>query len=359
MAKLLKSRSLKRGVSPGTLVHIGERRSADTVVSLMTYGSSFCNEETPTFDTVCAPLKGVKGISWLNLEGVTQLEILRRIGDCYGLHPLVMEDIVNTDQRPKKEEYGDYLFIVAKMLDISADGRVVAEQVSMILGDGWLLTFQEGLDGDPFQPVRERLRAGKGRIRGEGADYLAYALLDAMVDHYFVVLERLAERIELVEEEVVAAPNRGSIRTIHDLKQEMILIRRSVWPLRELIGGLERRDSELIREGTTLYLRDLYDHTVQIIDTVETSREMLSGMLDIYLSSEANRTNEVMKVLTVYATIFMPLTFIVGLYGMNFKYMPELEWRWGYPATLLLMALIAVGMMLYFRRKQWLGRNFR
>ena len=325
----------------------------------MAYDPSSFDERKVDFDKVCEPLKGKKGISWLNVEGVTQVEVLKRIGDCYGLHPLVMEDIVNTDQRPKKEDYTDYIFIVAKMLDTTGDGKIDAEQVSLILGDGWLLTFQEGLAGDPFEPVRERLRAAKGRIRGQGADYLAYALLDAIVDQYFVVLERLAERVELLEEEVVASPTRDTIRTIHELKQEMILIRKSVWPLRELVGGLERRDSELIREGTIIYLRDLYDHTVQIIDTVETSREMLSGMLDIYLSSEANRTNEVMKVLTVYATIFMPLTFIVGLYGMNFKYMPELEWHWGYFTVLVFMAAIAVGMMLYFRRKKWLGRNFR
>jgi len=325
----------------------------------MAYDSRSFDEQTVDLAHACVPLKGKEGISWLNVEGVTQVEVLKRIGDCYGLHPLVMEDIVNTDQRPKKEDYTDYLFIVAKMLDASSDGKIAAEQVSMILGDGWLLTFQEGLSGDPFEPARERLRAAKGRIRGQGADYLAYALLDAIVDQYFVVLERLAERVELLEEEVVAAPTRDTIRTIHELKQEMILIRKSVWPLRELVGGLERRDSELIQEGTIIYLRDLYDHTVQIIDTVETSREMLSGMLDIYLSSEANRTNEVMKVLTVYATIFMPLTFIVGLYGMNFKYMPELEWHWGYFTVLVFMAVITGGMMLYFRRKKWLGRNFR
>ena len=358
MARLLKSRQNKRGASPGTLVHIGEKRSAATVVTLMTYDSRSFDEQKVDYDNVCVPLKGKEGITWLNVEGVTQVEVLRRIGDCYGLHPLVMEDIVNTDQRPKKEDYGDYLFIVAKMLDTSAAGKIIAEQVSLILGDGWLLTFQEGLDGDPFDPVRVRLRTAKGRIRGQGADYLADALLDAIVDQYFGVLERLAERVELLEEEVVTAPTRGTIRTIHELKQEMILIRKSVWPLRELISGLERRDSELIQEGTIIYLRDLYDHTARIIDTVETSREMLSGMLDIYLSSEANRTNEVMKVLTVYATIFMPLTFIVGLYGMNFKDMPELGWRWGYPAVLVFMAAIAGGMMLYFRRKKWLGSNF-
>jgi magnesium transporter len=359
MARLLKSRRHKRGASPGTLVHIGERRSAATVVSLISFDQRSFDEQTVDLDDACVLLKGTEGISWLNVEGVTQVEVLKRVGDCYGLHPLVMEDIVNTDQRPKKEDYGEYLFIVAKMLDTNRIGKISAEQVSMILGDGWLLTFQEGLDGDPFEPVRERLRTAKGRLRGQGADYLAYALLDAIIDHYFAVLERLADRVEQLEEEVVASPTRRTILTIHNLKQEMILIRKSIWPLRELIGGLERRDSELIHEGTIIYLRDLYDHTVQIIDTVETLREMLSGMLDIYLSSEANRTNEVMKVLTVYATIFMPLTFIVGLYGMNFKFMPELEWHWGYPAVLVFMAALAGGMMLYFRREKWLGRNFR
>ncbi len=356
MAKLLKSRRHKRGVSPGTLVHIGESRSADTVVSLISYDLHSFFEQTITPDDACAPLKN-EGITWLNLEGVSQVELLKRIGDCYGLHPLVMEDIVNTDQRPKVEDYGDYLFIVVKVFNADASGRISVEQVSMILGEGWLLTFQEGLDGDPFQPVRDRLRAAKGRIRGAGADYLAYALLDAMVDQYFVVLEKLAERIELLEEEVVSAPTGFTVRKIHRLKQEMILIRRSVWPLREMISGLQRRDSDLMGEGTLVYLRDLYDHTAQIIDTVETSREMLSGMLDIYLSSEANRTNEVMKVLTVYATIFMPLTFIVGLYGMNFKNMPELGWEWGYPGVLIVMAFLALGMMIYFRKKKWLGRS--
>jgi magnesium transporter len=357
MARLLKSRRHKRGVSPGTLVHIGEPRITESLVTLITFDQHSFAEQIVVPDT-CTPLKG-EGVTWLNVDGVSQVDLLKRIGDCYGLHSLVMEDIVNTDQRPKKEDYGDYLFIVVKMLNADESGRVTSEQISLILGEGWLLTFQEGLDGDPFQPVRERLRAAKGRLRGQGADYLAYALMDAVIDQYFVVLERLAERVELLEEEVVSAPTRVTIRKIHRLKQEMILIRRSVWPLRELIGGLERRDCDLMGEGTLIYLRDLYDHTVQIIDTVETSREMLSGMLDIYLSSEANRTNEVMKVLTVYATIFMPLTFIVGLYGMNFKNMPELGWEWGYPAVLVIMALLALGMMIYFRKKKWLGNNFR
>jgi len=354
MTRLLKSRRHKRGASPGTLVHIGERRSADTSVSLISYDLQTFAEQTLDLNENCALHKRHAGITWLNVEGVTQVEVLKQVGDCYGLHPLVMEDIVNTDQRAKKEDYGDYLFIVVKMLNTDGGGRVAVEQLSLILGAGWLLTIQEGLDCDPFQPVRERLRAAKGRLRGAGADYLAYALLDAVIDQYFVVLERLAERVELLEEEVVIEPTKVTIRNIHHLKQEMLQIRRAVWPLRELISGLERRDSDLIGEDILVYLRDIYDHTVQIIDTVETSREMLSGMLDIYLSSEANRTNEVMKVLTVYATIFMPLTFIVGLYGMNFKYMPELEWRLGYPVLVVVMAALTLGMVIYFRRKKWL-----
>ena len=359
MARLLKSRQEKQGASPGTLVHIGDRRDAPPVVTLISYDQGSITEETVDPADPSVPLRGGAGNSWLNVEGVTQVDLLRRIGDSYGLHPLVMEDIVNTDQRPKVEEYPDYLFIVVKLLDTDDMGRLTVEQVSMILGRGWLLTIQEGLGGDPFQPVRERLRTAKGKIRGERIDYLAYALLDAVLDRYFLVLERVAERVEMLEEEVVMAPTRFTLRKIHRLRQEIILLWRSVWPVRELVGGLLRGESGLIGGETQVYLRDLYDHTVQIIETVETSREMLSSMLDIYLSSESNRTNEVMKILTVYATIFMPLTFIVGLYGMNFKNMPELEWRWGYPAVLLLMALLALGMMIYFRRKKWLGSSVR
>lgn len=357
MSDLLKSRQRKQGLPPGSLVHIGESRVEATTATLFSFAAQTLDERQIDLAGACTSLRNEGRVNWLDVEGISQIEILKRVGDCYGLHPLVMEDIVNTDQRPKKEDYGDYLFIVVKMLIVRQSGRLTTEQVSMVLGEGYLLTFQEGLAGDPFGPVRERLRNAKGRIRGYGADYLAYALIDAVVDDYFAVLERLAERLEVLETEIVTAPTRATIRSIHQMKREMVVLRKSVWPLRELIGSLERRESDLIREGTVLYLRDLYDHTVQIIDTVETFREMLSGMLDIYLSSEANRTNEVMKVLTVYATIFMPLTFIVGLYGMNFKNMPELEWRWGYPAVLVLMVFVAVGMMIFFRRKGWIGSS--
>jgi magnesium transporter len=253
------------------------------------------------------------------------------------------------------EDFGDYLFIVLKMIDYSENnGGPEIEQVSLILGRTFVISFQEGKEGDVFDPVRERIRTGQGRIRKMGPDYLAYSLIDSIVDNYYSVLERLGEEIELIEDQLVTDPTPAPLRVIHRLKRDMIFLRKSVWPLREVIGGLERGESSLITDSTVIYLRDIYDHTIQVIDTIETFRDMLSGMLDIYLSSSSNRLNSVMKVLTVIATIFMPLSFIVGLYGMNFKFMPELEWRWGYPVVLIVMAVIAAWMLILFKRKKWL-----
>jgi magnesium transporter len=232
-------------------------------------------------------------------------------------------------------------------------GQILAEQVSLVLGKNFVISFQER-EGDIFNPVRERIRNGKGRIRKMGADYLVYSLLDSIVDNYFIILEKLGERIELLEEKLITNPVPETINLIHKLKREMIFLRRSVWPLRELIGNIERGESSLIKGSTNIYLRDVYDHTIQVIDTIETFRDILSGMLDIYLSSVSNRLNAVMKVLTIIATIFMPLTFIAGIYGMNFKYMPELEWRLGYPVILLTMVSIGVLMLVSFRKKKWL-----
>jgi magnesium transporter len=289
------------------------------------------------------------------VEGVHQVEAVEKLGNCFGLHPLVLEDILNTDQRPKMEIYGDYVYIVLKMLYGSGPRRLVeTEQVSLILGSNFVISFQEGIEGDVFDPVRERIRSGKGFIRKMGADYLAYSLIDTIVDNYFVILEGLGERVELLEEELLVHSTTTTIQEIHKFKNEMILVRRMVWPLREVISGLGRRESPLIKETTEIYLRDVYDHTVQVMDTIEVYREMLSGMLDIYLSSVSNRLNSVMKVLTIIATIFMPLTFIAGIYGMNFKYMPELEWRWGYPAVWLIVAVIGISMLIYFKKKKWL-----
>jgi len=270
------------------------------------------------------------------------------------LHHLVIEDIHNTYQRPKAEDYEDFLYIVLKMISWDENlNQAQAEQVSMILGKGYVLSFKED-PGDIFDPVRVRLREGKGRIRKSGADYLAYALLDQVVDNYFLVLENLGERIESLEEELTTNPSPATLKAIHHLKRELIFLRKSVWPLREAINSLERGDSSLFQAETLVYLRDLYDHTIQVMDTIETFRDMVSGMLDIYLSSISNRMNEIMKVLTIIATIFIPLTFIAGVYGMNFANMPELQWPWGYFAVWGVMILVAGGMIIFFKRKGWL-----
>jgi magnesium transporter len=296
-------------------------------------------------------------LCWINVNGIHQVSNLENLGDCYHLHPLVLEDILNPEQRPKLEDYGDYLFLILKMLHLKGKPEgLFTEQVSIILGENFVISFQEN-DQDIFDPVRQRLKLGKGRLRGEGADYLAYTLLDLVVDHYFVILERLGEIIEDLEDKLVANPTPDTLNRIHRLKRDMIVLRKSVWPLREVVSQLERRESPLVRDSTNLYLKDLYDHVIQVIDNIETFRDILAGMLDIYLSSLSNRLNEVMKVLTMIATIFIPLTFIAGVYGMNFKHMPELDWTWGYYSTLAVMALVSLGMILYFRKKGWLGRK--
>jgi magnesium transporter len=355
MPRLLKKRSKKIGLPPGTLIHIGDETMKDVKIMVIDYkDDQFQEKEVSSLDE-CISFKDKDSVTWINVDGIHQPDILEKLGHCYGLHPLVLEDIMATDQRPKMEDFGDYLFIVLKMIDYSGkNGGPEIEQVSLILGRNFVLSFQEGKEGDVFDPVRERIRTGKGRIRKMGPDYLAYSLIDSIVDNYYSVLERLGEEIELIEDQLVTDPTPAPLRVIHRLKRDMIFLRKSVWPLREVISGLERSESSLITNATVIYLRDIYDHTIQVIDTIETFRDMLSGMLDIYLSSSSNRLNAVMKVLTVIATIFMPLSFIVGLYGMNFKYMPELEWRWGYPVVLIVMAVIAVWMLVLFKRKKWM-----
>jgi magnesium transporter len=355
MAKLIKKRSRKAGLPPGTLVHIGEKRAEETKITLIDYDeANFQEREIKTVED-CFSFREKPTVTWINVEGVHQVEVVEKLGHCFGLHPLVLEDILNTDQRPKMEIYGDYVYIVLKMLYGSDPNRLVeAEQVSLILGSNFVISFQEGKGGDVFNPLRERIRSAKGLIRKMGSDYLAYSLIDTIVDHYFLVLERLGERIDLLEEELVVDPTTATIHGIQKFKNEMIFVRRVVWPLREVVSGLGRRESPLIKETTEIYLRDVHDHTVQVMDTIEVYRETLSGMLDIYLSSVSNRLNSVMKVLTIIATIFMPLTFIAGIYGMNFKYMPELEWRWGYAVVWLIIVIIGISMLIYFKRKKWL-----
>jgi magnesium transporter len=354
MPKLTKKRSKKAGLPPGTLVHIGERKAEELKITIIDYDEVHFQEREIEKIEECFVFRDRPTITWINVDGLHQVEILETLGECYGLHPLVLEDILNTDQRPKMEDYGDYIYIVLKMLDQNNKGNeIVTEQISLILGPNFVFSFQERA-GDTFDQIRERIRNSKGRIRKMGADYLAYTLLDSIVDNYFIILEKLGEKIEFLEEELVTRPIPETLQAIHHLKREMIFLRKAVWPLREVVGSMERGEPPLVKETTRIYLRDVYDHTIQVIDTIETFRDMVSGMLDIYLSSVSNRLNAVMKVLTIIATIFMPLTFIAGIYGMNFKYMPELEWYWGYPAVWLVVVIIGISMLIYFKKKRWL-----
>jgi magnesium transporter len=349
-----KKRSVKAGLPPGSLVHIGTPPTTAAGIDIMLYDHSICQEQHCLTMESCLPLLGQPGITWLNVEGVHDVELIRTLGEHYSLHPLVLEDIVSTVQRPKVEDYGDYTFIVMRMLRPLPGGDFDSEQLSMVLGSGFLLTFQEGLEGDQFDPVRTRIRTGKGKVRSMGADYLCYSLIDAIVDSYFTVLEGFGERVLDIEEELASSPTRRTLVQINSLKKEIIYLRKAIWPMRELLGFLERGDSELVQDSSRVYFRDVYDHTIQAMDSVETYRDLLMGMLDLYLSSISNRTNEIMKFLTVIGTIFMPLTFLVGVYGMNFKHMPELEWYNGYFMLWGIMISLTLGMVIYFRRKRWL-----
>lgn len=354
MPKFSKRRTRKVGLPPGTLVHVGDKKTEAVKITVIDYDESSIEQKDITKIEECYPFKNKPTVSWINVDGIHEVEIIEKIGKNYGIHPLLLEDILNTEQRPKIEDFDDYLFLVLKMLSFDEDRRGVnTEQVSLILGPNYVISFQER-EGDVFNPVRDRIRNAKGRIRRMGADYLAYALLDSIVDSYFLILERIGDRIEGLEEDLISNPDEKTLLTIHHLKREMIFLRRSIWPLREVISGISRKESNLIEESTEIFLRDVYDHTIQVIDTIESFRDTVSGMLDIYLSSLSNRMNEVMKVLTIFASIFIPLTFVAGIYGMNFSNMPELGWKWGYFGALAIMAGIGISMLLYFKKKHWL-----
>jgi magnesium transporter len=354
MSHRIKKRSKKAGLEPGTLVYVGDEKKDNVSVELFEYDKEGVTEKSiPVVD--CAAHRETPGVTWLNIDGIHDTTVVERIGKDFGLHPLTLEDIANTDQRPKMEDYVDYAFIVLKMLRCQ-EGQtdIITEQVSIVLGRNFVLSFQQGIEGDVFSPVRERIRSAKGRICHLGPDYLCYALIDSIIDNYFVILENIGEQVEDLELELVANPNPATLQAIHHLKRELIFLRKSVWPLREVIGGMQRYESDLIAESTQVYLRDIYDHTIQVIDTLETYRDMLSGMIDMYMSSISNKMNEVMKVLTIIATIFIPLTFIAGVYGMNFENFPELKWPYGYLYFWIVMIAISLTMLLFFRRKKWL-----
>ncbi|MFH0794967.1 MAG: magnesium/cobalt transporter CorA [bacterium] len=354
MSKHSKRRSNKIGLPPGTPVHIGEQKAEKVKFALFLYNESQYEEISPQSVQEIQKFKDKPMRKWLNVDGLHDVQVLQSIGDLLGLHPLVVEDIINTQQRPKADIYEDYLYIVLKMLTYDEAKRwVPSEQISIILSKDFVVSFQEQ-EGDVFDPIRDRIRTAKGRVRKLGADYLAYVLIDSIVDHYFMVLEKLGEDIEELEDELVAIPTPKTVRSIHHLKRELIHLRKAVWPLREMINLLLHEDTPLITDSTKIFLRDVYDHTIHVIDTVETYRDLVSGMLDLYLSSVSNRMNEVMKLLTIIATIFIPLTFVVGIYGMNFEWMPELHWREGYPLILLIMLVIALVMVAFFRKRKWL-----
>lgn len=332
---------------------MGETKIEKTHLHLFSYDADGYNELEPETIDACFPFSAVPTITWLNVDGLHEVDIIERIGSHLSIHPLVLEDILHTAQRPKVEDYGKYIYIVLKMLSFTPQREIKEEQISLLLGSNFVISFQEDV-GDVFEPVRDRIRAIKFQSKKLHADYLAYSLIDAVVDNYFIILEEIGEQIETAEDDLLNNPTSETLQQVYNLKRKLVTLRKSVWPLREVISNLQREESSLIHQSTRIYLKDIYDHSVQVIETLETYRDMIGDMFDLYLSNISIRLNEVMKVLTMIATIFIPLTFIAGVYGMNFEFMPELKWRYGYPLVWLLMGAISFGMILYFRKKKWL-----
>jgi magnesium transporter len=300
------------------------------------------------------------GVVWINVDGLGDISVLKKLGQHLNLHPLALEDVLNVPQRSKMEDYEHYAFLVFRMAFVEAAMQGRMEQVSLFLGSSYVLTFQEEAEHDTFEPVRQRLRQQRGKIRHRGADYLAYALLDAAIDSFFPVLEALGEKLEALEEAVLEEPTRETMERIHLIRRTFMHLRRAMWPTREAIQAFAHSESEWVTEPTKVFLRDCYDHVLQVLDMLESYRDLAGSLMDTYLSAQSHRMNEVMKVLTIIATIFIPLTFIAGIYGMNFDgseswlNMPELRWDWGYPFCLALMAGVALCLVVFFRRKGWL-----
>jgi magnesium transporter len=345
------------GAPPGTL--IADPTAPQPVIRMITYGPQHFAEQVIQDPRRVRDLLNTDVVIWVDVEGLGDVETVKTLGEIFALHHLSLEDVVNVHQRAKVEDYEHYLFIVARMVTLREE--LETEQVSLFLGKNFVLTFQQGHPGDCLEIVREHLRKATGRIRFAGSDYLAYALLDAVVDGYFPILEEYGERLEACEDEILAQPRTDTIVRIHQIKRHLRTLRRSVWPLRETLNTLLRDEAEEIAHETRLHLRDCYDHTVQLIDLIETYRELSADLTDVYLFSLGNRTNEIMRVLTIIATVFIPLTFIAGVYGMNFDpdtspwNMPELRWYWGYPASLTLMAIVALVQLVVFWRRGWFG----
>jgi len=360
ISRYLKKRDKSLGLPPGSLVHVGKKRTEPVRITLFDYDKHHFEEKQIENIKDCFSYRDTDTITWINIDGVHDPSQIEQIGTHFKIHPLVLEDIMNTGQRPKMETFDDYLYLVLKMLYQDEQTKEIqAEQVSIILTKNVVISFQEK-PGDIFNNIRQRIRNGKGRVRKMGSDYLSYSLIDAIIDHYFVIMESFGENIEDTEEILIEKPTPETLQHIHHLKADMIFLRKSVWPLRELVNGVLREETPLITDPSIIYYKDVYDHTIQVMDTIESYRDMISGMLDIYMSSVSNKMNEVMKVLTIFASIFIPLTFIAGIYGMNFNpnvspfNMPELNWAFGYPFVLIIMIMMASIMLFYFKRKNWL-----
>ena len=348
MSHHIKRTSRKTGMSPGSLVHIGDRKTDQTRIRIFDYNEEHLQEQTLKNITECFSCKNPDTVTWVNIDGLHEIDLFEKLGEQFQFHPLVLEDILNTGQRSKIDDFDDYIYIVMKMIACDeSDDDLKIEQLSIILTPTVLFTFQER-PGDYFDPLRERIRQAKGRIRKMKTDYLAYTLMDIVVDHYFAAMEKIGDKIEILEDDLIDNPHPEILQKLHKLKRDLIVLRRAVWPVREMINALERIESQLFTKQTEIFLRDLYDHTIQVLDTIESYRDLVTGMLDTYLSSVSNRMNEVMKVLTIIATIFIPLTFVAGVYGMNFQYMPELSWRLAYPAGFWIINVIIVVWMVIF-----------
>lgn len=355
MKETAKTTHTKAGLPPGTLIHVGKAHEERSTITLVNYSHSLVSEIiVDSVDEIIPYCQDRDSITWVNIEGLQDIALIDAIGSHFNIHPLVLEDIVNTHQRPKFEDYDDYLFMVLKALLVDDDKFAVTyEQISLVVFKNVIFSFKEKRD-ELFSPIRHRLANGNGRFRTLGADYLAYTLIDCIVDEYFQPQDRLDNLIEKIEDELLTNPERRLLFMIQTIRRELVYLRRIISPMRELLAALIRSESHLIDQKSGLYFRDVYDHTIRVLESQESYRELITGLLDIYLSSTSNRMNEIMKVLTIFAAIFIPLTFIAGIYGMNFDYMPELRWKWAYPALWFIFIGVAITLLIYFKKKKWL-----
>ena len=356
---IVRGRRAPVGASPGTLLHHPEAQPS--VINLVRYGAAGLDERTLERADEIKAFLGSYSVTWINVDGLADLNLIHEMGEIFEFHRLALEDTVSVSQRPKTESYGDFLFVVTRMPSL-VDGELAVEQVSFFLKDGVLVTFQER-GGDCWDPVRERIRQSRGLLRQQGADYLLYALLDAVIDSYFPILEHFGDKVEALNERIMERATPAEIREMHSIRQELITLRRAIWPQRDMFSALTREQTRFVGETASIYLRDCYDHAVQLLDLVETYREIAATSMELYVTSVNNRLNEIMKVLTIIATIFIPLSFIASVYGMNFDpgkgpfNMPELGWKYGYLFALGLMAAVGFGLLIWFWRKGWIGRG--